>query len=1280
MQGDECSKKICTCEDGTAAQGAECPTHDAAKCVKCNDVMYLTEDNKCKANECSCKNGDAAVGAACTENGANVCTACDEGYFGAAVSKSCSKIECSCENGTPGSGCAYHKEVKCTACDEGYFKVDNACKTNGGAFQFIKLDFAGENWLTFSEFAIANGNHKLPLKVVDQKEEYAKEGQWSAEATVDGKTGTCFCSKKAAETHGWIIYDVSKMEQMFTDVIFDNKNDCGYGPVRKIKVSKASAQLAGDSAEWSEVLPWTDIDETVNTQQVTLSRSPAETIEETIFSSGSTAQASNKGTIVVAPDVLYDVTMEVLRNDLADAGEKVSDVTLDGRSIGGCNPDGNDYDCNFFKCPTASFQHMSKTGLMNVDMTFVGHSKDCDCDTSSWKCSKEDTVEGRTPMTAVARFTLKPVTPPAPTDVIEQVVYSSGSEAKESNTGTVIVSPGVLYKVQMEVLRNDLSSADEKVADVKLDGSSIGGCNPDGADYDCNFFKCPQSAPTYHLAKSSMMNVDMTFVGHSKDCDCDTSTWQCSKEDTVEGRTPVTAVGRFTLTPTEIDGKYRYIKLEFEGNNWLSFAGFNVGSTPLSVVSQSTEYAAEGQWSADATADQDTATCYCTKAASETSAWIIYDTEQIQPKLMQLMFDNANRCGYGPVEKIKVSTSLTQLDADSSHWNTVLPWTAIGKEVVTKSFAPKPEETITKVVYTSGSVARPSNTGTIDVAPGVTYEVTTEVLRNGLSGANQEVTDITLDGASIGGCNPDGKADDCDFFKCPSTATKKHASSTGVINVDMNFLGHSTKCYCDKNDWQCNNNKASGVPMSAVVRFTLKPHVPGPTDVIEQVIFSSGTEAKASNTGQIGVFPGVLYKVQMEVLRNDLSSADEKVVDVKLDGSSIGGCNPDGADYDCNFFKCPQSAETYQLATSANINVDMEFVGHSKDCDCDTSTWQCSKEDTVEGRTPVTAVGRFTLTPVEKAGMYRYIKLEFEGKNWLTFASFKAGSIPLSVITQSSEYSATSQWSADVTTDDNTGTCYCTKTKAESSAWIIYDTKQIRQMLESITFDNANRCGYGPVEKIKVSVAMMQLDGDDDGWMEVLPWTNIATEVVTKALTHSESFFTELAPAGYCTDWRYPSTGTTSGGYDDLSSTPQECMERCKAKLPGTTSFYQKGTQCGCSATKSGACAITSNAAYTSYEMISTESGPTAAFGEPQSGHGYYCVTTNGGSTEPAYTQIAMGKTKESCAEEAKKQGFNFINFWSSDGRCRGLKTCPFKKDVTSGYDAKCISYDVSGA
>merc|ERR1712166_423770 len=92
----------------------------------------------------------------------------------------------------------------------------------------------------------------------------------------------------------------------------------------------------------------------------------------------------------------------------------------------------------------------------------------------------------------------------------------------------------------------------------------------------------------------------------------------------------------------------------------------------------------------------------------------------------------------------------------------------------------------------------------------------------------------------------------------------------------------------------------------------------------------------------------------------------------------------------------------------------------------------------------------------------------------------------------------------------------------------------------------------------------------------------------------SAAKFTKLTPNGYCVDWAYP-TGTRSGGYDNDSTTAAQCHTRCVAQLPGTTSFYLKGTQCGCSSGKTGACSVKAHAGYTSYEITLTKAQKIAA-------------------------------------------------------------------------------------
>ena len=121
--------------------------------------------------------------------------------------------------------------------------------------------------------------------------------------------------------------------------------------------------------------------------------------------------ATYEDVINVQPGIDYSVKVEVLRNDLGSSSEKVSRIALNGRTIGDCNPDGDDYDCTFFDCsPTLSTKQVSSHGGSIVaSLTFQGHSRDCDCDKGTWECAKEDTKIGFDPMLAVAKITLTPL-------------------------------------------------------------------------------------------------------------------------------------------------------------------------------------------------------------------------------------------------------------------------------------------------------------------------------------------------------------------------------------------------------------------------------------------------------------------------------------------------------------------------------------------------------------------------------------------------------------------------------------------------------------------------------------------------------------------------------------------------------------------------------------------------------------------------------------------------------------------------------------------------------
>ena len=126
-------------------------------------------------------------------------------------------------------------------------------------------------------------------------------------------------------------------------------------------------------------------------------------------------------------------------------------------------------------------------------------------------------------------------------------VTENGDVSYES---TITVIPHRKYELVVEVLRNDLGGAHEKVADVKINGISLGECDPDGNDLDCTFYNCTSSWNKSTIVyNTTFVKVFLHFVGHSRDCDCNTTTWECLKEYENPNLTPVLAVARITLTP-----------------------------------------------------------------------------------------------------------------------------------------------------------------------------------------------------------------------------------------------------------------------------------------------------------------------------------------------------------------------------------------------------------------------------------------------------------------------------------------------------------------------------------------------------------------------------------------------------------------------------------------------------------------------------------------------------------------------------------------------------------
>jgi hypothetical protein len=397
---------------------------------------------------------------------------------------------------------------------------------------------------------------------------------------------------------------------------------------------------------------------------------------------------------------------------------------------------------------------------------------------------------------------------------------------------------------------------------VRVDGVDIGGCNPDGGDYDCTFFDCASqisaSSRTVTAANYGEMNFEIDIQGHSHDCDCDMTSWtsgqaSCSRQDTVAGRTPMTAVARLTLT-----------------------RGAPPPPPPPPVG------------------------CYHTADAG-----------------------TSYRGGANTTVSGKTCMQWS-LDAPHSHGFNTLPG----------NFCRNPDGSARPWCYTTD--------------PSTRWEYCTQIP---LCAAC-----YTGNGATYSG----GASTTVSGLACqPWALDTPH--SHNFNNLPSNY---------------CRNPDGEPSPwcytMNAQTRWELCA-VPMCTAPIVAVAYSQGTTVYSSPSAAttVDVIPGETYNIRVEILRNDLGSASERVTAIRVGGTDIGGCNPDGGDYDCTFFDCASQLTASNLimtATTGTLTLEVDITGHSHDCDCDMTSWtsgqaSCSRQDTVAGRTPMTAVARFTLTP-----------------------------------------------------------------------------------------------------------------------------------------------------------------------------------------------------------------------------------------------------------------------------------------------------------------------------
>ena len=117
-----------------------------------------------------------------------------------------------------------------------------------------------------------------------------------------------------------------------------------------------------------------------------------------------------KDVIYVEQNEIYELRFEVLRNDLGDDGEEVKYIRIDGETVGRCKPPGGDQECDFYDCSSdlERKEISSSSGILSVELTYTGHSHDCDCNKATWSCEKQNNeMQGQTRIAAAARITLQ---------------------------------------------------------------------------------------------------------------------------------------------------------------------------------------------------------------------------------------------------------------------------------------------------------------------------------------------------------------------------------------------------------------------------------------------------------------------------------------------------------------------------------------------------------------------------------------------------------------------------------------------------------------------------------------------------------------------------------------------------------------------------------------------------------------------------------------------------------------------------------------------------------
>ena len=114
---------------------------------------------------------------------------------------------------------------------------------------------------------------------------------------------------------------------------------------------------------------------------------------------------------------------------------------------------------------------------------------------------------------------------------------------------------------------------------------------------------------------------------------------------------------------------------------------------------------------------------------------------------------------------------------------------------------------------------------TAAVVPNTNYKISVEILMSNKSSSKLLVNRVLVDDVDLGKCTPEAVKDDCTFVPCSSLTEVDNliSSDTGVINIAIEFEGHSWGCNCDTQSWMCSKHRETlkQIPMVAVGKITL---------------------------------------------------------------------------------------------------------------------------------------------------------------------------------------------------------------------------------------------------------------------------------------------------------------------------------------------------------------------------------------------------------------------------------------------------------------------------